>query len=293
MSCGLDLAFRRVNGPRAAASEGFAEVSLRRPPQARHCRTGRWLHAPLARRRNRGASLTRRTPPGRVQPPGGSVAGSACGGVGGLHRGIAFRRMTPRLARPEARPLGAAERRGEVDTRRGQVDHRPPHRHPGRVVALEVGGLSRQGRAEAGGEAEFGVVGDGERPVVVLHPDHAGDRAENLLAADAPVVRRPAEKRGRKKDALGPLPRPFPRRRARRPCPCRSRPTSRPAPVGPHRRPARSGRPFKRVADAERLHPRARPPDADEGPVATPALFPPEFGPGLLARLPKASRRVI
>lgn len=69
--------------------------------------------------------------------------------------------------------------------------------------------LSRQGRAEAGGEAEFGAVGDGERLVVVPHPDHAGDRAEDLLAADAPVVRRPAEKRGRKEDALGPLPRPF------------------------------------------------------------------------------------
>ena len=46
-------------------------------------------------------------------------------------------------------------------------------------------------------KAELGVVGDRQRLVVVLHADHARDRAEDLLAGDAHRVRRVGEQRRR------------------------------------------------------------------------------------------------
>ena len=54
---------------------------------------------------------------------------------------------------------------------------------------LEVRCVLQGGRADAGREAELGVVGDAQRLLVVPDPHDRRDRAEDLLAVDAhPVV---------------------------------------------------------------------------------------------------------
>src|SRR3984957_19102048 len=57
-------------------------------------------------------------------------------------------------------------------------------------MRLKVPGVLQRGRADAGRESEVGVVGDGQRFVVVPYPDYRGDRAENLFPIDLhPIVR--------------------------------------------------------------------------------------------------------
>ena len=112
-------------------------------------------------------------------------------GVGRLHRGVELLGVGALLARAVARALPAAERHVVVDARRRQVDHH----HAGLAVALEVRRVFQARRADAGRQAELGVVGDRQRLVVVLDADDVGDRPEDLLARDAHLVGRLGEQR--------------------------------------------------------------------------------------------------
>src|SRR3954469_21835415 len=105
-------------------------------------------------------------------------------GIGGLHRRIELACIGALLAGAVARALPAAERHVIVDAGGRQIDHH----HAGLAVALVVRGVFQAGGADAGGEAELGVVGDRQRLVVVLGADDGGDGAEDLLARNAHVV---------------------------------------------------------------------------------------------------------
>src|SRR5579871_1733479 len=98
-----------------------------------------------------------------------------------LYGGEELRGVTALLARAVARSLPAAEGHVVVDARGRKVDHH----HAGLGIALEVRGVFEARRADARGQAERRIVGDGEGLVIVLDADHARDRAEDLLAVDA------------------------------------------------------------------------------------------------------------
>src|SRR6516164_8132012 len=98
-----------------------------------------------------------------------------------LHRREELGGVAPLLARAVARAFAAAEGDMVVDPGGGQVDHH----HAGLGIALEVGGVFEAGRADARSQAEWRVVGDRERLVIVLHLDDARDRPENFLPIDA------------------------------------------------------------------------------------------------------------
>src|SRR5271157_3955730 len=83
--------------------------------------------------------------------------------VSRLHRCIELRRVAPLLARAQARGFAPAKGGVVIDARRRQVDHD----HAGFGVALEMRRALEASRADAGAEAELGVVGDRERVVVI------------------------------------------------------------------------------------------------------------------------------
>src|ERR1700722_17211678 len=74
--------------------------------------------------------------------------------IGRLHRRIELRRIASLFAWPEVRSLTAAERRGIVEARLRQVDHR----HARLGIALEMRGVLEACGADAGAQTEIGVV---------------------------------------------------------------------------------------------------------------------------------------
>src|SRR5258706_5070545 len=104
----------------------------------------------------------------------------SCIDVGSLDHGVELHRVAALLARAVARAFAAAEGHVIVDARGRQVHHH----HPRGGIALEVLGMLERGGGDARGQAEGRVVRDRERLLVVLHADHRGDRAEDLLAID-------------------------------------------------------------------------------------------------------------
>ena len=65
-----------------------------------------------------------------------------------------------------------------------QIDHDDA----GLGTAAEIARPRQRSGHDACGQAEIGVVGDGQRLVIGSGADHAGDRREHLLAVDAPVI---------------------------------------------------------------------------------------------------------
>lgn len=64
-------------------------------------------------------------------------------------------------------------------------------------------GVFQRGGADTGGQAELGVVGHGQRLVIILDLHHVGHRAEDFLAADAHVRVAVDEQRRRQEVAVG------------------------------------------------------------------------------------------
>ena len=93
----------------------------------------------------------------------------------------------PALA-AEAGGLDAAERRGRVgDEALVEADHAGLELLDDAERALDVA------RVDVGDEAVLGVVGGGDRRVLVVEADHRGDRAEDLLLEQARVAGHAAE----------------------------------------------------------------------------------------------------
>ena len=68
---------------------------------------------------------------------------------------------------------------------------------PASALRLKWRGVLQAGGRDTRGQAELRVIGDSKRLVVVLAPDHGGNRAKDLLAGDAHLIGAIGKERGR------------------------------------------------------------------------------------------------
>ncbi len=74
---------------------------------------------------------------------------------------------------------------------------------PASALRLKCVAYFSDGGDDTGRQAELGVVGNRQRFLVILHPDHRRHRPEDLLAGDAHLVVHLGEQRRLQEEARG------------------------------------------------------------------------------------------